>query len=134
MSFSTTLVVRFAEVDGQGVVFNAHWMLYFDVAFCEYLESLGHGPSALMAGETNFDSMLVHAQMDWRGAAGYRDEVRVSVTPSRLGGSSFDVDYVAEVDGDTRVTGTLTYVSVGPDHRSRAIPDDVRAALERSAP
>ena len=134
MTFSTTITVRYSEVDGQGVVFNAHWMAYFDVAYCEYLEHLGNGPAALAAGTTTFDSMLVHAELDWRGSATYRDELTIEVVPSRLGTTSFDVTYTARLQGEVRVSGVLTYVSVDPQHRPQPLPRDVREAFTTAAP
>ena len=35
---------RYAEVDVQGVVFNAHWLTYFDEASTRFFESLGFEP------------------------------------------------------------------------------------------
>ena len=33
--------VRFGETDAQGIVFNAHYLTYFDVAWTEYFRMLG---------------------------------------------------------------------------------------------
>ena len=34
--------VRYSEVDAQGIVFNAHYLTYFDSAMTEYLRHIGH--------------------------------------------------------------------------------------------
>ena len=34
--------VRYSEIDGQGVVFNAHYLTYFDTAITEYFRALGY--------------------------------------------------------------------------------------------
>jgi acyl-CoA thioester hydrolase len=36
LTFSHELRVRYGECDPQGIVFNANYLLYFDVAFTEY--------------------------------------------------------------------------------------------------
>ena len=34
--------VRYSEIDAQGIVFNAHYLTYFDSAMTEYLRNLGY--------------------------------------------------------------------------------------------
>src|SRR3954467_3548362 len=34
--------VRYSEIDGQGVVFNAHYLTYFDTTITEYFRALGY--------------------------------------------------------------------------------------------
>ena len=42
--FEHRIRVRYAEIDGQGVVFNAHWLTYFDDSCTRFMQSLGFGP------------------------------------------------------------------------------------------
>jgi acyl-CoA thioester hydrolase len=123
--------VRYAEVDAQGVVFNAHWLTYFDEAMTRYFEDLGYEPSQTWTEGGPFDVMLVKTAIEWRGSAGFDDVVAIAVRASRLGGASFDLAFSATVDGREVVTATTTYVTVEPGaRRSCPIPDDVRARLE----
>jgi acyl-CoA thioester hydrolase len=39
--FAHRLRVRWAEVDRQGIVFNGHYLTYFDVGITEYYRALG---------------------------------------------------------------------------------------------
>lgn len=129
MAFTHRLRVRYAEVDQQGVVFNAHWLTYFDDAMTRYVESLGLPASAW--GET-LDVRLVRSELEWHGPAGFDDEVAIEVRPVRLGTSSFDLRFEATVGGRPAVTGVTTYVSTVPDEaRSRPVPEPLRAALQR---
>ena len=41
VAFTHRIRVRYAEIDGQGVVFNAHWLTYFDDSCTRFMESLG---------------------------------------------------------------------------------------------
>ena len=38
--FSFPFRVRYSEVDGQKIVFNAHYLTYFDTAITEYFRAL----------------------------------------------------------------------------------------------
>ena len=123
--------VRYAEVDGQGVVFNAHWLTYCDDACTRFMESLGFGTDFWIK---EFDVMLVAAQLEWTGPARFDDWIDVEVVPLRLGTKSFDLRYHASVDGRSACTATITYVAVIPGtNTSVEISDKVREALTARA-
>lgn len=120
--------MRYAEIDGQGVVFNAHWLTYFDDSCTRFMESLGFGPELWTV---EFDVMLVRAVVEWQGSARFDEWIDIDVAPVRLGKKSFDVHYGATVDGRPACEATITYVAVTPgENTSVAIPEKVRAALE----
>ena len=119
---------RYAEVDAQGVVFNAHWLTYFDEASTRFFEWLGYAPAVAFFVE--FDVMVVKALVEWQGPAGFDDDVAIGVVPGRIGTKSFELVYTATNEGAPACTGTITYVSVTPgSHESAEIPDGLRAAL-----
>jgi acyl-CoA thioester hydrolase len=120
---------RYAEVDQQGVVFNAHWLTYFDDACTRFFEALGYTPNEAFFGE--FDVMIVKAVLEWEGPAGFDELVDIAVEPVRLGTKSFDLRYRAAIGDRAVCTGVITYVSVKPStHDSSAIPAGLRAKLE----
>jgi len=126
--FTNRIRVRYAEIDGQGVVFNAHWLTYFDDSCTRFMESLGFGPEFWTI---EFDVMLVRAELEWEGSARFDEWIDIEVAPVRLGTKSFDLHYTAAVAGRPACAATITYVAVVPGkNTSIAIPDQVRAALE----
>jgi len=119
---------RYAEVDLQGVVFNAHWLTYFDEACTRFFEHMGF--DAKTDFFETFDVMLVKAVLEWQGPAGFDEVVDIAVSVDRIGTTSFDVRYAAAVDGRAACTGVVTYVSVTPGtHDSTPIPDGLRDRL-----
>ena len=130
--FTHRIRVRYAEVDGQGVVFNAHWLTYFDESCTRFMGSLGFGPDFWVNA---FDVMLVRAVVEWSGPARFDDWLDISVEPVRLGTKSFDLRYRASVDGASACAATITYVAVTPGSTtSVALTDAVRAVLEARVP
>jgi acyl-CoA thioester hydrolase len=126
-AFTHRIRVRYAEVDGQGVVFNAHWLTYFDEACTRFMDELGFKGLWI----TGFDVMLVKATVEWSGSARFDEWVDIAVAPTRLGKKSFDLRYRASVDGRLACDTTITYVTIQPgDNASIEIPAAVRAALE----
>jgi acyl-CoA thioester hydrolase len=130
-TFVHRIRVRYAEVDGQGVVFNAHWLTYCDDACTRFMDSMGFGSIWI----DEFDVMLVKAVLEWQGPARFDDWVEIEVQPTRLGTKSFDLTYRASVDGAPACTATITYVSVQPGaNTSVEIPAKVRDALAARLP
>jgi acyl-CoA thioester hydrolase len=126
-SFVHRVRVRYAEVDGQGVVFNAHWLTYCDDACTRFMDELGFRTIWI----DEFDVMLVKAVLEWQGPARFDEWVDIAVRPARIGTKSFDLRYDASVEGRPACQATITYVSVKPGaNTSVEIPASVRAALE----
>ena len=115
----------------QGVVFNAHWLTFFDEASTRWFASLGFDPKETFLDGGAFDVMVVKAVLEWQGPAGFDDEVDIVVRPDRIGSKSFDVRFSATVDGRPACEGVITYVSVAPGTKeSRPIPTVLRERLE----
>ena len=129
MAFVHRVRPRYAEVDAQGVVFNAHWLTYFDEACTRFFEHMGLPPA--IAFFRDFDLMVVKATIEWQGPAGFDEHVDIEVVPSRLGNASLDLRYTATVGDRPVCVGTITYVSVTPGtHESAPIPAELREKLE----
>jgi acyl-CoA thioester hydrolase len=125
--FGHRIRVRYAEVDGQGVVFNAHWLTFFDEACTRFVESWGFGPAFWIQ---QFDVMLVKATLEWSGPARFDDWIDVAVMPCRIGTKSFDVRYEASVAGKPACEAVITYVAINPGtNESMVLPDPVRTVL-----
>lgn len=125
--FSHRIRVRYAEVDGQGVVFNAHWLTYFDETCTRFVESWGFGTNYWIY---EFDVMLVKAVLEWSGPARFDDWIDINVEPVRVGTKSFDVRYEASVDDRPTCEAVITYVAIEPGtNHSIELPDKVRTVL-----
>jgi len=61
--------VRWAEVDRQGIVFNAHYLMYFDVAITEYYRALGY-PYPQGLAQHGTDLFVKKAEVEYWQATG----------------------------------------------------------------
>jgi acyl-CoA thioester hydrolase len=129
--FSHRLRVRWAEVDRQGIVFNGHYLTYFDVGITEYYRAIGHPyPGELTASGS--DLFARKAQIEFHAPAQYDDWVDVCVRVARLGNSSFDFAIEVYREAQLLVSGTLVYVNADPaSRRSVRLPDFLREAMRR---
>lgn len=134
------LRVRWAEVDKQAVVFNAHYLLYCDVCVTEYWRAVGVKYPDDFAAHGS-DLFVRKSTVEYFSAAYYDDELEVCGRIARLGSSS--MRFVVEIYRRRQyeavlVTAELIYVYADPVSRTALpIPDPMRAqirAFETTAP
>lgn len=129
-SFVHKVDVRYLEVDQQGVVFNMWYLAYFDDAMTAWLTGRGLPYHTMLA--SGHDVQLVHVEIDWRGGVGFGDDVAITVSPARVGTTSFALAFAVHRNGapEPVVTAEIVYVCVATDGSGkRALPDELRAAL-----
>jgi acyl-CoA thioester hydrolase len=126
------LRVRWAEVDRQGVVFNAHYLLYADVCATEYWRAVG------MRYPDDFEPLasdlyVRKASVDYRAAALYDDELEVCGRIARIGGSSLQFNVGMFRRGQPQaplVAVDLVYVYVDAATKApRRVDDTLRAKI-----
>lgn len=132
--YSLPIVPRYAEVDQQAVVFNAHYLTWFDEALTGFFDYLGATYPDMMAA--GLDMQLVHTEIDYAAAVRWRDTVRIAVSCERVGTTSFTIAFsVLCRRGDTgqefeAVRARSVYVVVSAEEwTKRGVPDALRAAL-----
>ena len=132
-AFSLPVVPRYAEVDQQGVVFNGHYLTWFDEACTGFLDHLGVTYPGLI--DTGHDIQVVHSEIDYLTAVRWRDSVRVAVQCERIGSTSFTLRFTVlrrndDADEHAAVRGHNVYVVVSTDDwAKRPIPAALRDAL-----
>jgi acyl-CoA thioester hydrolase len=137
--FSLPVVPRYAEIDQQGVVFNGHYLTWFDEACTGFLDHLGVMYPGLIAG--GHDLQVVHSEIDYLTSVRWRDSVRVAVQCDRIGSTSFTLRFTvlrrtpdAGPETEAAVRGHNVYVVVSTDDwAKRPIPDPLREALTAHA-
>ena len=118
--------VRYAECDGQGVVFNSHYLLYADEALTGLLRALGTPYDTLLA--RGLDTAVVASELSWVAPARYGDVVEVDAEVERIGRTSFTVAFAIGVAGQPCCRVRTSYVLTDLDRQPTAVPDDLRQA------
>jgi acyl-CoA thioester hydrolase len=130
-TFSHRFRVRWAEVDRQDIVFNGHYLTYFDIAMTEYLRALGFPyPDGLL--EAGSDLFVVKATVEYKASARYDDEIDAYSRVARIGRSSMQFLFEIYRGEDLLVTGENIYVNADPKTKEPAsVPEFLRAAIKR---
>jgi acyl-CoA thioester hydrolase len=122
------LRVRYGECDPQGVVFNAHYFAYFDVALTELWREAAGGYDAMM--EDGIDLQVVEATARYKAPARFDDELDLTIEVTKLGTTSMVTSLRVERDGTLIVEGELAHVFIDMKTLTKIpIPEHLRAAL-----
>ena len=127
--FMHRLHVRWAEVDMQKIVFNAHYLMYFDTAIAGYWQALAlpYVQSMLQLGG---DLYLKKATVEFNASARMDDRIDVALACGRIGTSSMVFRGAIFRGTQPLVTGELVYVFADPaSQTSRPVPQPLRDIL-----
>ena len=128
--FTDRLRVRWAEIDAQQIVFNGHYLMYFDTAIAAYWRALAlpyHETMQALQG----DLYVRKATLDYLGSARYDDVLDVGIRCERIGTSSMRFACAVFRQGMALVTGELVYVFADPaTQTSKPVPPALRTTLE----
>ena len=131
--FHLSLRVRWAECDLQGIVYDACYVTYLEVAQVEYFRNLG----ILIYDEkqrTSFDTATVKATLEFKAPAKLDEVIEVYTRVSRIGSSSFTMETeIYREDSDVLlVKAEVVYVNYDSDQSaSRPVSDDVRMRINQ---
>ncbi len=128
--FSHRLRVRWAEVDMQKIVFNAHYLTYFDTAIADYWRKLAL-PYEESMRELGGELYVKKVSMEYHASARFDDQLDVAIQCQKIGTSSILFNGVIYRGDDLLVTCELLYVFADPiTQRSCPVPDVLRKVLE----
>ena len=127
--FFHRLRVRWAEVDMQKIVFNAHYLMYFDTAVADYWRALAmpyEEAMHLLQG----DIYVKKATVEFNASARIDDRLDIGLKCARVGNSSMQFLGAIFRGEELLITCELVYVFADPaTQTSRPVPEPLRAML-----
>ncbi len=127
--FFHRLRVRWAEVDMQKIVFNAHYLMYLDTAMADYWRVLAL-PYEEAMHQLGGDLYVKKASVEYHGSARYDDSLDVGLKCARIGTSSIQFLGAIFRGEELLITAELIYVYADPaTQTSRPVPDLLRQVM-----
>ena len=127
--FSHRMRVRWVEVDMQQIVFNGHYLMYFDTAVTDYWRSLAM-PYAETLHQLGGDLYVKKASVEYHASAEMDDFLDVCMRCDRMGNSSMTFVGAIFRGDELLITSELVYVYADPvAKKSLAIPAPLRDML-----
>ena len=118
--------MRFIECDQQGVVFNAHDLVWADEAVNSWWTSRGVDWADLNA--RGLEYLVVASALEWRSSARWGDTVQVDAELEKLGRTSLTVRFAIRVGERVCCEVHTTYVCTA-DGAPTPWPEETRALV-----
>ena len=128
--FLERLRVRWAEIDLQKIVFNGHYLMYFDTAITGYWRALAL-PYVQTLEYLGGDLLVRKATLEYHGSARLDDLLDIGVRSTRIGNSSLVFAMAVFRNDELLVSGELVYVFADPATQSaKPVPQELRDVLQ----
>ena len=127
---STSVIrVRYAETDKMGVVYYAHYLVWFEIGRTEWLRDTGWTYRSMEDEGLGLPVIEVHC--DYKASARYDDDLEIRtrgrlVSPVRI---AFDYEIVRRADSQLIASGYTVHVTLDRSGRPVRVPDRVRDLL-----
>ena len=123
--------VRYADIDMQGVMFNAAYLAYFDTAITEFFRSRSFD-FAQRARESGIDFHVVRALVEYKQPITHDMQIEICVRIARIGSSS--ITFLLEIHAtgaeQLMTQGEIVYVHTDQKtHRPVPVTEELRRTL-----
>lgn len=104
--FATEVTVRFSETDAQGIVHNAVYLVWFEIARIDYLARFDGGYPGLRA--QGVEATTVESHVSYRAPARFDDRLRIHARCGAIRGARFRFDYLIQRDDAVNIADGWT--------------------------
>lgn len=128
--FLERLRVRWAEIDAQKIVFNGHYLMYFDTAVTGYWRALAL-PYAQTLEYLGGDLFVRKATLEYERSARCDDVLDIGIRCARIGNSSMLFSAAVFRAEELLVSGELVYVFADAQTQTaKPVPQELREVLQ----
>ena len=125
------MTVRFAETDAQGVVHNANYLVWFELARVAYLAEHTGGYQALR--DQGIEALVIESHVRYRAPARFDDRLRVHARVRDVRGARFRYEYAVTRGDELIADGWTQHACVeAATFRLTRIPPALKEAIVRA--
>ena len=130
-AFETSVRVRFAETDAQGVAHNSVYLVWFEIARVEYLERFAGGYPALRA--RGIEAFVTEASVRYGTPVRFDDRLQIHARCRDVRGARFRFEYAVEREREVVAEGWTGHACVDASTmRPTRVPAWLAAAIDRA--
>jgi acyl-CoA thioester hydrolase len=127
-SFSTSVRVRFAETDAQGIAHHASFLVWLEVARVAYLEKYAGGYQAIR--DRGIEALTTEVCVRYHRAAYFDETLTIGARCGELRGARFTYEYRIERDSELVADGYSRHATVDHEtYRPIRVPEWLAAAI-----
>ncbi len=120
--FTYSFRVRYAEVDAQGIVFNAHYLTYFDCAITEYYRTIKYNYINDVK-KNNKDFHVIKTNINYKKPLLFDQLIDVCTKVSKIGRSSLTYDLALYPDKKKHLLASAQIIQVYTDQLTNKSTD-----------
>jgi acyl-CoA thioester hydrolase len=127
---TTEVRVRYAETDQMGVAYHANYLVWCEIGRTDFIRQ--HGMSYADMERNGVGLAVSDVTMRFHASATYDDLVRIETTLTEIRSRQLAFAYVISnaATGVRLVSATTSLIAIDDAGRPRAMPPEMRAALE----
>lgn len=128
--------VRYSEVDAQGIVYNSHYLTYFDISITEYFRHLNFDYVGYV-GRTGMDFHLVKGLVNYEAPIYNDQEIEIGCRVAKVGRSSltFALEIFPKGSDERQSSGEIIWVNTDQEtHKSAPVPVDITEMIVNFEP
>lgn len=130
--FSHRLRVRYSEIDGQKIVFNAHYSTYIDIATTEYFRTILGDQMLSLAESHIFDPVLKKITLEFSKPAKLDDFLDIHCRIFKIGTTSFQLQHTITRGEEILVEAKVVQVNYNTESsQAIPIPDEIKQKIAR---
>lgn len=124
-AIETQIRVRYAETDMSGIVYNAHYLVWFEAARGEFFWQQGMDYARDIEAR-GYHWPVVEANLRYHAPAYYGDLLTARAWVSEIKSRALTIRYEISRDGKKLCTGFTTHMNIDKDGRPVPYPEDIR--------
>jgi acyl-CoA thioester hydrolase len=126
---TSTIRVRYAETDKMGVVYYAHYFVWFEIGRTEWLRQTGWTYRAME--DEGLALPVIEAHCEYTLGARYDDEIEIRTQARKASAATlaFDYELVRVADRAAIASGSTVHVTIDAAGRPTRLPARVRDLL-----
>ena len=120
--------IRYSEVDAQGIVFNAHYLTFFDTAMTEYLRHINYD-YVNQVKDKNEDFHTVKTLVEYKSPIYFDQIIDVCLKVKKIGNSSltFYIEIHPSKEDNCLASGEVVWVNSDQNtHKSAPLSNNIK--------
>lgn len=120
--------IRYSEVDAQGIVFNAHYLTFFDTAMTEYLRHINYD-YVNEVKDKNEDFHTVKTLVEYKSPIYFDQIIDVCLKVKKIGNSSltFYIEIHPSKEDNCLASGEVVWVNSDQNtHKSAPLSNNIK--------
>ncbi|HUE87180.1 MAG TPA: thioesterase family protein [Vicinamibacterales bacterium] len=126
---TSTVRVRYAETDKMGIVYYAHYLVWFEIARTDWLRDTGWTYRSME--DDGFALPVIEVHCDYKNSARYDDQIAITTTARQVSMVRLAFDYTVSrpADGTLIASGHTVHATVDRSGRPVRLPARVKELL-----